>query len=422
MKMKFKKFSLVFVSFLLLLSGCGRFAYIENEETTSKEETRVSFHETDNVAFIKEPPAQFCSSKDGIYHLVVFSESEIATKKLYFYDFKTGIDTIVCSKIDCEHNDNTCVSYYEDNSNYYDFYIYNDSIFKLITEENGIYLYKYDKTGLNYERFALLYDNNIPCNIVLGRQIEDFLYYKCLTEDGTLHICKVNLETGKYSELCQLDGNYYSVNASRILEKNQCIYLEASHYPDNELETYKEVVYKVDLNTNLKEEICETYTTDSQYATINNVSIATNDSDVYALDDKNNLINLIDGKVIKNFSDLFKLSEYGIFANNNYILFNKNYMEYFMSSPIDSNGEKTNIESDTNIYLYDITNDKSLNVSNLNIRFQDETGKTLEDCEMVSILGLTDEYCYIYGDDSKLYMLDLSTIYSDEVLVIRLDI
>lgn len=409
--MKLKRLVTMLLIFCFVLQGCGSFAYIEddsdvtevaNDETVSV----VSFHEKDNTAFIKEMPAQVCATEDGIYHIVYSNFVE-----LYFYDFLTGIDTIVCSKVDCNHDSDSCVSYLSSND-YYDFYIYNNYIYELVKEDDGIFLYRYSKNGSDYEKYSILYDNNKSCNIVLGRQENNKIYYKCITDDNIIHICGIDLDTGKYSEFGQFDGEYYGINAQHIFECGQDIYVDASHYANTEEDLYKEVIYKINVENNDSELV---------YESTSDINVYQNNGYIYVMDENNDLIILDNDKKVS-LDEYLESSGYGIFVNDTYVCLNKGYMEWINKNGFFASGEKINEETDTNIYIYEFESGECFKLNELNCYVIDANGQEIDDYDLESILGITDEYCYIYGGSSTLYMLDLSTIGSDEVLLIKLNI
>lgn len=409
--MKIKRLVTILLIFCIVLQGCSSFSYIEDENDiteVAKDETTslVSFHEKDNTSFIKELPAQFCSTKDGVYHLVFGNYVE-----LYFYDFATGIDTIVCSKIDCNHDTDSCVSYLSSND-YYDFYIYNDYIYELVNEDDGIFLYKYNKNGVDYEKFAILYDNNKPCYVVLGRQENNNIYYKCRTDDNMIHICRMNLDTGKYIEFGQFDGEYYGINAQHIFESEQYIYVDASHYAKDENDSYKEVIYRINVENNNSELV---------YESKSDISVYQNDGHIYIMNDNNELI-ILDEDKKSNLDEFLESSGYEIFVNDRIVCLNKGYLEWMRKDGYNERGEKINVETDTNIYIYELESEDIYKLSELNCKVIDSNGNKIDDYELESILGITDDYCYIYGGSNSLYMLDFSTIGSDEVLIIKLNI
>lgn len=146
MSLKFRNI-LIFILLIFVMSGC------KNNTTETVNPTKESVKQTniqedyvpinpEDCVFVADTDAQpnigqypTRAYTDRGYYYLFKSYDNGNMVRLFFHDYATGRDVIVCSKIDCSHDSAECDAYFED-ENYSDNMSYqNDTLYFLKREE-----------------------------------------------------------------------------------------------------------------------------------------------------------------------------------------------------------------------------------------------------------------------------------------------
>lgn len=230
------------------------------------------------------------SSSDGYYDLGFYKEHTVIT----YIDYKNHQQVVLCGNPNCTHTDESCPAYIPDS--------FGDQVVRLCvvgnqllrfqmssSEELPANLWAFDLDGQNPRKVC-----EFPSNWALdGYMIEDgeALYFKITevdpkTSDSTQSIVKVNVKTGKYEPIYELEPN-----VSYVLQKayDRYIWLNGS-FLEGDTQVHAEFsLLNVDTGE-LKENIARIDDSSS-------MGILADNSKIYFVDDHARVIRFQDEKL-----------------------------------------------------------------------------------------------------------------------------
>ena len=393
--MKKKVLAIIGILSLVLICGCGEPPYIEESNDTEMQNQAVADNEQDAYTFLRESNDRLCTSDKGLYYVKVNdSEHKLTNPEVYYYDYATKSSSIWCSNINCKHADEDCSAYIDEK---YQFVEYaNDSVFKLRSDDTGIYLIQCDEDGSNEIKVAnLIEDQSGSVVIDVGRIYEDNLYYMIKDEGNNTKVYRANLiERNKIEYLFSLDGADSKISSTGMYINDNCIYASLARLSVND-KSYSRVIYQYSFSDrNLKEVVNRT----DYYRS------CANDTLYYFTEDKELFKVLDDGTVKEVSPGKFKEIDsdgYGIFCNEKYIVFGKGMDAAYLLQ-----NEK--------IYVYDIENDRLGYITEADMPNAASEAADKTSSLFWGVAGLSEKYCFIDACKGKgVYAIEWTSVFSE---------
>ncbi len=226
------------LSLVLLFSGCNNSKKYEDDVPENIKETESgtlkNFSgfaiDTDTEPYQFQGGSQnsfMAVTEDGIYYRIKFLTSELFP--WHFYNVHTGDDTVLCSKVDCEHKDSsTCEAFF---NNYHYYGNYEDALSEL-EEENAETNFVY----YNNRLYAVKYDYIDGTKIVSYDSMGNDMKVEAVVEEDPSYILKspyiLKISNGK----CMLHLSSYKEKVSKLVAvslsdgKSEMIYSRAIKY------------------------------------------------------------------------------------------------------------------------------------------------------------------------------------------------
>ena len=173
------------------ITGCGSYSSDELDITTAVN-LFPDYEYNQERAQLLSSRARIAISEKGYYYAI----GDI----LYYYDIDNSLNTQLCSRIDCAHNDSNCDAYiYTTSKGAYAKYgcncmdkkifYYNGSLYLIErTDDNVFYLCKYDSRFNNREIVTKIAsasdDSTLVINADAGVIHDGYLYYYVYVNDG----------------------------------------------------------------------------------------------------------------------------------------------------------------------------------------------------------------------------------------------
>lgn len=191
------------------------------------------------------------ASDKGFYS---FYSQDFDDDILKFMDKKTRKMIPVCSKPNCNHNDNTCDAYYR---SVLSLTLYNDKIYIVAggTKEYSVSLYKANMDGSGKEEIKTLYmrngDASLEFEFIIHR---GYVYYVAnqieqKRKESTQILYRTSLDSSdEKEELLAITGYSPLIYISAIRGNRMCLY--SRWYEDKDMTINKEQNYEMDIRSN----------------------------------------------------------------------------------------------------------------------------------------------------------------------------
>ena len=195
---KLKKFvSICLISAMICMMGCRG-----GEEARERVQYEYSDYEfnNDNAQYYMKSSA---AAEDGYYYVAnspIYTES---TQFLYYFDMINKNAIPLCTKLNCEHNDEKCdACLSSDDCVGNNIWYYNKRIYMVERTAEKDILVSYDKTGRDKKTCAILSVNGMSVNPSVSRSCvnKGRLYYVLVGENAQ-YLYAVSLTDGKSPEL-----------------------------------------------------------------------------------------------------------------------------------------------------------------------------------------------------------------------------
>lgn len=195
-----------------------------------------------------------CQSYVGSYPITAYTENgyytinytdDSGTMYLMFYDYVAEQEVYVCSKSNCEHNDDSCDAYLDENTfTYSGLWYYDGNLYTPMKEEDYLCMCKISLDGTTRENVCTIQRINIETEIdVEGEEIETtyipdmqihrgYIYYS--SSSGALY--RIKLDNGKETEtICSIEGT--DAHIYHIRPYGQYVFFQIGFYEDSEYGT-----------------------------------------------------------------------------------------------------------------------------------------------------------------------------------------
>lgn len=412
-----KKTITLFVMIAVLqTTACGKYYYFENY-TEDVFETEMLIDSFDRFTYLHEGNSRLCTNYEGIFYISNSDASgKIQNDKIWYYDYSTGNSGVWCSNVSCNHDSRECAAYV--NSDYIYVEWSDGYIYKVDSDDSGIYLMRYNQDGTGETKIVNLLDGisgNVEINF--GRVYNNKFFY-CLTDDENKYnfYCAFLNENNNKEYLFSLDKSSNSVSMSGFFINDNCIYVSSAQYMAENYK-YKRVVY---LYSFYNKEVREVVSRDDYYRTCANdyLYFFTQSKELFKVREGGFIEEISPGK-FKEIND----GQYGIYCNENYIVIIEDFSEkYFWNS------------NSRMIYIYNIAEDilKGISIGEIRanngvstdicasvsegVQYDDNYLQSGSAMDFVSKNGLTGNYCILYSDiDNRYYFIDLESVLKENV-------
>ena len=180
--------------------------------------------------------------------------------QMIYTDYKSGLSTVVCSKPDCKHTDETCGGYF-DTEFYFDkgYAFYDDSIWMLgesTTDSKGVSLYKISQDGITREEYCFLFSISDINNIFVFTIHRGYAFWTISYDDRAV-LYSMNLEDKKVQTAFEQEGYFPYITS--IFGCGNNIYLSTFYAFDEEWKDWNGKILRLNFQTNEYEIILDTY-------------------------------------------------------------------------------------------------------------------------------------------------------------------
>ena len=407
----------LFTVMFFSMAACGKEAYLDDYKNETVEEARAEDRE-DRFTFLHEGNDRLCTNGKGLYNIKILGEDgRLVQAQIYYYDYATNKSSLWCSNVSCTHDSDECSAYVGKDEQFIEYS--NGYIYKIKTDDSGIYLVQYNEDGSNETKtMNLLKSINGSVKLSFGRIYRNYFYYIVRNEDKKIDFYRADLNKKDDTEyLFSRDASIDSIAPSGVFINDKNMYISSAQYIADTKE-YRRVVYQYNFSDKTLTELVKR---DDYYRSSANDSlyIFTMEKELFKVTEQGELLEVSPGK-FKNIKD----GEYGIHCNERYIVF-----EEGMVSPYESAERMT--------YIYDIDNDilNGISIGELRGSLQNSEEKSNEQSEenadetnngdsvakdenqkfdLVTLFGVTGNYCVIGDYKMRVYhMIELDSV-SDE--------
>ncbi len=326
--------TVLFTLIILNLSACGKEAYLDDYENDTVQEAKGEDRE-DRFTFLHEGNGRLCTNGKGLYNIKMLGEDgRPVSPQIYYYDYATNKSSLWCSNVSCTHDSEECSAYVEEE---YEFIEYsNGYIYKIKTDDSGIYLVRYNEDGSNETKtMNLLKSINGSVKLSFGRIYRNYFYYIVRNEDKKIDFYRADLNKKDDTEyLFSRDASIDSIAPSGVFINDKNMYISSAQYIADTKE-YRRVVYQYNFSDKTLTELVKR---DDYYRSSanDNLYIFTMEKELFKVTEKGELLEVSPGK-FKSIKD----GKYGIYCNERYIVFEED-----VELPYDS--------TDSMVYIYDI--------------------------------------------------------------------
>lgn len=386
------------VVMMVSVCSCGKPEYLKgnNESSDSDYEAAVVGEDVaDKYGYLKRGSYRYATNNKGLFYIVSVSNV------ISYYDYSTGMSTVWCNKAACKHTDNSCSAYVESDLEYVEYY--NGYVYKMEMDESGLYLTRFKEDGTDQTRLANLLEGYDSAAIVeYGRVYDGCMYFLVRNDSKKADVKCVDLmEKNKINMLFSLDLSDTIFGMSGLFVNNSSIYLSLTKTAYDGSDSYKSIVC-YDRNSETLRELSIPADT---------LSCCANDNLYYFTKSKSLYCINSDGEIELHpgmFTEL-PYDDYGINCNEKYIIFVRHPKEAMLGGNSD-------------IYIYDIANDKLSCVEDLKNESEtessDETPSGSDNIirissvnkRFLSLAGLTGRYALFTGiGEQKMCLVDLES-------------
>lgn len=404
MKYKYKSGLIVCLIIFVLstASACSKPAYLDGQLTDNAESV-LDKDVDDEFSFIKHGNYRYATSENGLFYIPAGSNN------IFYYNYLDGSSMIWCNKISCEHNDKSCIAYVAEEFELEYVEYYNGYVYKLDSDNNGVYLVRFNEDGTGEVRMANLIEGySTGVSVDYGRVYAGKMYYIVRGKSEGININCVDLmNSNSVSTVFGIDYMDYKLSATSIFINDNNIYLSVLGLDDN-AQSYSRKILCYDRK---KQELGQL---DSSHSI---VSSCANDSLYYFTSDKS-LYCISDGKeeeVHPGLFDKLPSTDYSINCNENYIV--------FMPS-----GEIAFSGGNSDIYVYNIKNDELNCIQESSVQnsvpdkepegVEIKTHSASSSKKFMFLQGISGRYVFVTGNaNSEIYVIDLSTLEAKAISV-----
>ena len=407
----------LFTVMFFSMAACGKEAYLDDYKNETVEEARAEDRE-DRFTFLHEGNDRLCTNGKGLYNIKILGEDgRLVQAQIYYYDYATNKSSLWCSNVSCTHDSDECSAYVGKDEQFIEYS--NGYIYKIKTDDSGIYLVRYNEDGSNETKtMNLLKSINGSVKLSFGRIYKNHFYYIVRNEDKKIDFYRVDLDKKDDTEyLFSRDASIDSIAPGGVFINDKNMYISSAQYIAD-IKSYRRVVYQYNFSDKTLTELVKR---DDYYRSSANDSlyIFTMEKELFKVTEQGELLEVSPGK-FKNIKD----GGYGIHCNERYIVF-----EEGMVSPYESAERMT--------YIYDIDNDilNGISIGELRGSLQNSEEKSNKQSEenadetnngdsvakdenqkfdLVTLFGVTGNYCVIGDYKMRVYhMIELDSV-SDE--------
>lgn len=407
----------LFTVMFFSMAACGKEAYLDDYKNETVEEARAEDRE-DRFTFLHEGNDRLCTNGKGLYNIKILGEDgRLVQAQIYYYDYATNKSSLWCSNVSCTHDSDECSAYVGKDEQFIEYS--NGYIYKIKTDDSGIYLVRYNEDGSNETKtMNLLKSINGSVKLSFGRIYKNHFYYIVRNEDKKIDFYRVDLDKKDDTEyLFSRDASIDSIAPGGVFINDKNMYISSAQYIAD-IKSYRRVVYQYNFSDKTLTELVKR---DDYYRSSanDNLYIFTMEKELFKVTEQGEFLEVSPEK-FKSIKD----GKYGIYCNECYIVLEEN-----RTVPYDS--------SERMIYIYDIDKDilngisigelrgdKKSSEENLdeqseeNLKETDNgsSGENVENqsLDMVKLSGLTGNYCIITDYTTGVYhMIELDSV-SDE--------
>lgn len=275
---------LAIIVIVLSLFGCSKNKIFINTEQNAND--YIIDEDSQNYLDLY---ANMAMTDDGYYF--------INNNHLYFFDKESKETTLVCNRINCEHNEDKCTAFFS-MLNFYPVQLayYNNSLYLLGWETEGAnihhnYIYQISLENFKRKKAAFLYDSNGMDSIVfiLHRGYVYFTYGNSAMKESKMTLYRTKLGNIKNNTVETIFE--FTAIGSDIFGLSACgnnIFFTIASYEDTDGNGYKTSLNSIDIHTLESQTVLDnnqySYFADNQYIyyekdqnTVNRINLYTND-------------------------------------------------------------------------------------------------------------------------------------------------
>lgn len=275
---------LAIIVIVLSLFGCSKNKIFINTEQNAND--YIIDEDSQNYLDLY---ANMAMTDDGYYF--------INNNHLYFFDKESKETTLVCNRINCEHNEDKCTAFFS-MLNFYPVQLayYNNSLYLLGWETEGAnihhnYIYQISLENFKRKKAAFLYDSNGMDSIVfiLHRGYVYFTYGNSAMKESKMTLYRTKLGNIKNNTVETIFE--FTAIGSDIFGLSACgnnIFFTTASYEDTDGNGYKTSLNSIDIHTLESQTLLDnnqySYFADDQYIyyekdqnTVNRINLYTND-------------------------------------------------------------------------------------------------------------------------------------------------
>lgn len=231
---------------LVVLCACNREEHTITQEETKVEDSLINqkemltggntdsyFWRLDNIA-LSEEGYYICQ-----YDIITVQSSVAATVngfQVFFFDWETKESVPWCDRVDCNHKNIYCDSFFENEKYIQKVFYYNNRVYMISFDEDYYYLTSFDKAGKDEKTICtigLISELNLDSCF---RIVNNKIYYQKKDEKWGYY-CKA-LSGGNETKLFEID-DAYAMSSTRLMIFEDSIFYGLSDENNNKTTIYK---------------------------------------------------------------------------------------------------------------------------------------------------------------------------------------
>lgn len=347
----------------------------------------------DTYCFLKRGGYGNATNNKGLFH--IGGGSNLIT----YYNYSAGASTVWCNKTTCKHNDYACTAYVGEDFDLRYVEYNNGHVYKLISDDNGLFLTRFKEDGSEETRIAnLLEGYDTAASVEFGRVYNDYMYYIVKKDSQHLDVKCVDMNNkNNVSYLFSLDSSVVTTGASNIFINESGIYLSVRKFIDNGSGSSRRIWF-FDKTSRILSEL-DTSEEVSSCCVNDNVFYLSKDKSLYCIS--------ADGEreIHPGLFNELPYDDYFINCNERYIVFMRPESAAFS-------------DDSTDVYIYDIGKDKldCIKASRTDSASEKNEGQVASDGNLTNtksgykfyhLDGLSGRYAFVLGAGNTYYLLNL---------------